>query len=87
METEVNSFYTLDLPTISILDYLLRILTFSRCGSANLILGIIYLDRINQNNPRVVLKYANVHRCDLLIKVLVDRDHDRGQILQRHLLR
>jgi hypothetical protein len=28
----VNSFTTVDIPTISILDYLIRISTFSQCG-------------------------------------------------------
>ncbi len=56
-------------PLISIYDYLVRIKKFSNCSGSCYILALIYIDRVLQKNPELLLTRLNIHR--LIITSLI----------------
>jgi len=48
-------------PPITLLDYLLRINTYSRCSSSSFVLSLIYIDRLIERDG-FVLTRENIHR-------------------------
>lgn len=49
-------------PSISVHDYLERLMTYSGCSSSCFVLALVYLDRLIQNSPGLFVSTFNVHR-------------------------
>ena len=49
------------IPNISLLDYLIRIQTYTNAEKSTLIISLIYIDRIC-NKANITLTYYNIHR-------------------------
>lgn len=65
-----SHFNSIRIPGISIMAYLSRIHFYADCSDSCYILAFIYIDRLLQNNPGLVLSYRNIHRL-LLTAVLL----------------
>lgn len=60
-----------DIPPISIRDYLVRIMTYSRATSRNMVMSLSYIDKLsNDDNCPVTLTRHNVHRL-LAVSLMV----------------
>lgn len=57
---ERSPFYSSIIPSISLLDYLRRIVLYSNIEQSTLIISLIYLDRIS--NSKIILSKHNIHR-------------------------
>ena len=57
---ERSPFYSSVIPSISLLDYLRRIVLYSNIEPSTLIISLIYLDRIS--NSKITLSKHNIHR-------------------------
>lgn len=57
----VTKFHAVKIPSISILDYLLRIQKYARCSSSCFVLALIYIDRLIEEND-FILSNLSVHR-------------------------
>ncbi len=55
-------FHAKSVPSITIKDYLHRIVKCSHCSQECLILALIYIDRINEKNKNFIIKSVNIHR-------------------------
>ena len=52
-------------PQISIYDYFSRIHRYTNCSESCYTLAFIYIDRVLQNNPSLILTRKNIHRLIL----------------------
>lgn len=57
------------LPTISIMEYLLRFATYAWISNEGMIMGIIYLCRLSISNPNFAVNQLTIHRL-LLVSML-----------------
>lgn len=64
-----DCFYSKKIPTMSVQDYLRRIIKYSKVETSTLILSIIYIDRVCERE-KYVLNLYNIHRF-LLASILV----------------
>ena len=58
-------FDSMQVPGISVKDYLERINNYSECSDSCFVLAFIYIDRILQANPGFVVTKRNIHRLIL----------------------
>lgn len=58
----LTTFDALKIPTISLHDFLKRIINFTFCSAEILILALIYIDRLLEKNEEIILKERNIHR-------------------------
>jgi len=64
-------FHAKSVPSVSIKDYLYRIVKCSKCSQECLILALIYIDRINERNKNFIIKSVNIHRyLKFMLRVL-----------------
>lgn len=70
LSPNVTVFHAHKPPTISIQDYLQRIVKYAYCSEECFILSLVYLDRIVQRNPNFYITSLNVHRL-LITSVMV----------------
>ncbi len=49
-------------PSISVSDYVARIHTYGHFSDSSFVLSLIYIDRVIQKNPDIILSRYNVHR-------------------------
>ena len=69
-------FYSSDIPTISIKDYLYRIQSLSKVEDNTLILALIYIDKIYEKTS-IILTEFNIHRIlftSILIAIKYNED-------------
>jgi len=59
--TQITRFHAMKAPTISIQNYLERIVKYTPCSKECFVLALVYIDRVIQRN-RFVLTSLNVHR-------------------------
>ena len=60
-----------DIPPISIQDYLLRIMQYSRATARNMVMSLSYIDTLcNEENPQFKLTKYNIHRL-LVVSLMV----------------
>lgn len=60
-----------DIPPISIQDYIVRIMTYSRSTSRNIVMSLSYIDQLsNDDNCPIILTRHNIHRL-LAISLMV----------------
>ena len=62
LDKKMSIFDSKTTPTISIKDYLKRLMKFSYCCQETLIVALIYLDRLFNQNPGVFPCDSNLHR-------------------------
>lgn len=67
---KISVFHGLTRPTISIQNYLERILKYANCSPCCFIVAYIYLDRFTQRQPALPINSFNVHRL-LITSVMV----------------
>eukprot|EP00826_Nyctotherus_ovalis_P021014 TRINITY_DN166_c0_g2_i1.p1 TRINITY_DN166_c0_g2~~TRINITY_DN166_c0_g2_i1.p1 ORF type:complete len:218 (-),score=55.88 TRINITY_DN166_c0_g2_i1:72-725(-) len=73
----ITCFDSISAPSITLRDYAARIRHYSNCSDSCCILAFIYIDRILQKNPTMILKRNNVHRLFLAaVVVAVKYGHD-----------
>ena len=58
-------FDSVKVPQISIYDYFSRIHRYTNCSESCYTLAFIYIDRVLQNNPLLILTRKNIHRLIL----------------------
>jgi hypothetical protein len=75
---EKSPFTHQNVPSISIYDYLLRILNYSKMDKSTLIISLIYIDNICQKKDIILTKY-NVHRI-LFSSILVAIKYNEDKI-------
>jgi len=63
-------FSTQEEPTTSIREFMMQISKYLRCSKSCFILALVYIDRVVQTTPHVVINNKTVHRL-LLVGVLV----------------
>eukprot|EP00831_Metopus_contortus_P028320 TRINITY_DN23569_c0_g2_i6.p1 TRINITY_DN23569_c0_g2~~TRINITY_DN23569_c0_g2_i6.p1 ORF type:complete len:184 (+),score=19.81 TRINITY_DN23569_c0_g2_i6:268-819(+) len=63
-------------PSITIQHYMQRIAKYSGCSDACYILCFVYIDRLIQKNPGMLLTHRNVHRTILAAMVVAIKFHD-----------
>eukprot|EP00826_Nyctotherus_ovalis_P039910 TRINITY_DN3874_c0_g1_i8.p1 TRINITY_DN3874_c0_g1~~TRINITY_DN3874_c0_g1_i8.p1 ORF type:complete len:164 (-),score=11.17 TRINITY_DN3874_c0_g1_i8:137-628(-) len=63
-------FDAVEVPEISVKDYLGRIREYSRCSESCYVIAFIYIDRLLQNNPGFLLSKLNIHRLILSTVIL-----------------
>lgn len=60
-----------DIPPISIKDYIIRIMTYSKSTSRNIVMGLSFIDKLsNDENCPIVLTRHNIHRL-LAVSLMV----------------
>lgn len=57
-----SAFHAKSVPSISIRDYLYRLIKCSKCSQECLILALVYIDRITEKNKDFLIKSVNIHR-------------------------
>lgn len=63
MEIECNSnFHAIKPPAITILQYLIRIAKYTHCSEQCFVIALIYLDRLQEKHPDLVLNSNCIHR-------------------------
>lgn len=72
----LEHFNAVRIPAISIRAYLARIHQYADCSESCYILAFIYIDRLLQKNPGVVLSSRNIHRLLLSAVVLAIKYSD-----------
>ena len=55
-------FDALKIPTITLHDFLKRIISFTFCSAEIVILALIYIDRLLVKNDEIIIKERNIHR-------------------------
>lgn len=55
-------FDALKIPTITLHDFLKRIISFTFCSAEIVVLALIYIDRLVMKNDEIILKERNIHR-------------------------
>lgn len=58
----LTSFDAISTPSISLHDFLLRILKFSYCSIETLIIAMVYIDRIAEIRPDFIVNSRKIHR-------------------------
>eukprot|EP00388_Colpodella_angusta_P007905 GDKJ01021975.1.p1 GENE.GDKJ01021975.1~~GDKJ01021975.1.p1 ORF type:complete len:210 (+),score=31.32 GDKJ01021975.1:54-683(+) len=59
---EITRFHAVNVPTISVYDYLIRIAKFFYCSKECFVLSLIYIDRIVKIQPDFTINSLNIHR-------------------------
>ncbi|CAK62617.1 unnamed protein product (macronuclear) [Paramecium tetraurelia] len=73
---ELEAFNSSKIPSISIYDYLCRILKQAQCSQECLIMGLIFIDKLSQKQGRIILKSINVHRLYVVAVMLSAKFYD-----------
>ena len=75
---ENSPFFHQNAPSISIYDYILRILSYSKIEKSTLIISLIYIDKICHKKEIILTKY-NIHRI-LFTSILVAIKYNEDKI-------
>jgi hypothetical protein len=71
-----SKFHSLTLPTVSLSEYLDRIVKYSACSVESLILSLIYIDRVITQSSSFVVNFYSIHRVILTSVRLASKFHD-----------
>jgi Na+-translocating ferredoxin:NAD+ oxidoreductase RNF subunit RnfB len=61
-DQQITSFHAKSVPAITLKDYLNRISKCSKCSQECLILALIYIDRVTERHPSLIIRSLNIHR-------------------------
>ena len=65
----IKSFINKNIPSISLKDYLIRLINYSKINESTIIIVLIYIDRITKLN-HFLLTYSNIHKLILAAFIL-----------------
>ena len=64
----LTSFDAVSIPSISLHDFLQRILKFSYCSLEALIVALVFIDRIAERRPDFIVNNRKIHRCVFILQ-------------------
>ncbi|CAD8101447.1 unnamed protein product [Paramecium primaurelia] len=76
LEVQDSLFHSQKIPNITLENYLIRIMRYTKCSEGCLIIGLIYLDRIQELNQELQLNNQSAHRYLIIAIVLAIKYQD-----------
>ena len=73
---ELDAFSGFRPPKISLRNYLRRIWQNFHCSPSCFVLALVYIDRLTQNNEKLLVSSYNIHRIVLTSVVVAAKFHD-----------
>ncbi|CAD8191195.1 unnamed protein product [Paramecium octaurelia] len=76
LDSSSTSFHASKIPAITLENYLIRIAKYAKCTDECFVIALIYLDKVQELNPSILLNSHCVHRFLIIAIVLAIKFQD-----------
>ncbi|CAD8057199.1 unnamed protein product [Paramecium primaurelia] len=75
-QDQISYFHSIKAPSITLYNYLQRIAKYTHCSEECFVIALIYLDRLQEKHPQLVLNSKCIHRFLLISLVIAIKFQD-----------